>query len=123
MKRLNILCENAKVADARKKAKAIMNEDVLVVPLSKRGKLPATHWFCSLTVTEEGYQKIMEIQEHSVIEEGSPKDFLKKWGLEIIKDGGDLQTPIETNQKSFLKKWEIENAKILPETVEESEDS
>ena len=86
MKRLNILCEDSKVTVAREKAKAIMNEDVLIVPLSKKGKAPATHWFCSLNVTEDGCEKIMAIQEHSVIEEGSPKEFLKKWGLEIIKD-------------------------------------
>jgi len=86
MKRLNILCEDSKIVIAREKAKAIMNADVLTVPLSKKGKSPATHWFCSLNVNEDGYQKIMGIQEHSIIEEGSPKDFLQKWGLQIIKE-------------------------------------
>jgi hypothetical protein len=86
MKRLNILCEDAKIAIAREKAREIMNKDVLTVPLSKKGNSPATHWFCSLNVTEAGYQKIMGIQEHSIIEEGSPKEFLKKWSLQIIKD-------------------------------------
>lgn len=86
MKRLNILCEDSKITLAREKAKAIMHEDVLTIPLSKKGKAPVTHWFCSLSVTEEGYQKIMGLQEHSVIEEGSPKEFLKKCGLEIVKE-------------------------------------
>ena len=84
MKRLNILCEAAKITEARAKAKEIMNADVLTVGLSKSGKAPATHWFCSLNVNEEGYQKIMGIQEHSIIEEGSPKYFLKKWELQTI---------------------------------------
>ena len=29
----------------------------------------------------------MWIQEHAIIEEGSPKDFLKKWELQTIKEG------------------------------------
>jgi hypothetical protein len=86
MKRLNILCENTKIVEARAKTKEIMNSDVLITPLSKNGKAPVTHWFCSLNVNEEGYQKIMGIQEHSIIEEGSPKDFLKKWELQIVKE-------------------------------------
>lgn len=85
MKRLNILCEDSKIVIARAKAKEIMNSDVLVTPLSKSGKAPASHWFCSLNVNDEGYQKIMEIQEHSIIEESSPKEFLKKYSLIIIE--------------------------------------
>jgi hypothetical protein len=86
MKRLNILCEADKITEARAKAKEIMSGDVLTVGLSKSGKAPATHWFCSLNVNEEGYQKIMGIQGHCIIEEGSPKDFLKKWELQTIKE-------------------------------------
>jgi hypothetical protein len=83
--RLNILCEDSKIAAAREKAKAITGESVLNIPVSKDGKEPATHWFCSLEVNEEGQKKILDLQEHSVIEEGGPKDFLKKWSLKIIK--------------------------------------
>ena len=86
MKRLNILCEDSKVAAARIKSKEIMNSDVLTIPLSKKGKAPATHWFCTLNVTDDGYSKIMGLQENSIIEEGSPKEFLKKWDLKIIKE-------------------------------------
>lgn len=86
MKRLNILCEDSKVTDARNNAKAIMGEETLTVPLSKDGKLPATHWFCSLNVTDEGHDKIIGAQQHSIIEEGSPKDFLNKWKLRVIKE-------------------------------------
>lgn len=86
MKRLNILCEDSKISDARNNAKAVAGEEVLTVPLSKSGKLPATHWFCSLNVTDEGYEKIVGAQQHSIIEEGSPKDFLKKWNLHVIKE-------------------------------------
>jgi hypothetical protein len=86
MRRLNILCEDSKIADARNNAKTIIGEDGLTTALSKDGKLPATHWFCSLEVTDAGYQKIMAVQQHAVIEEGSIKDFLKKWKLHVIRE-------------------------------------
>lgn len=83
--RLNILCEDSKITAAREKARALTGTDVLTIPVSKGGVAPATHWFCSLEVNEAGRKKIFDLQEHSVIEEGGPKDFLKKWNLKVIK--------------------------------------
>lgn len=85
MKRLNILCEDSKVADSREFSKRELGHDVLKVPVSASGNEPATHWFCSLTVNEAGYDRIMSIKKNSEIEEGSPKEFLKARGLKLIK--------------------------------------
>lgn len=107
--RICILCEDSKVELARQNSKAITNNQVkcevpkglsdfkaklgiadkeykhLSIPVSETGKLPATHWFCFMNVSDEGYKKLIEIQEHSIYEESSPKEFLEKWNLQIIK--------------------------------------
>ena len=110
-----ILCEDSKVELARENAKKIMGSQkkseiptnplilkakeffglpeigtYLQIPCSETGSLPATHWFCFMNVTEEGYKKVLSVQEHSVIEESSPKEFLEKWNLQIIKSSGNL---------------------------------
>lgn len=86
MKRLCILCENDVVNKARERSKTFLNADVLKIPLSKTGEFPATHWFCHLQTTEEGYVKFLEMQKYTIIEEGGPKDFLSKRKLKIIRD-------------------------------------
>lgn len=102
--RLCILCEDSKVELARENIKTVPNNKPkpvlhpalqayketltkvhLSIPVSETGELPATHWFCFMNVTQEGYDQLLSIQEHSVIEEGSPKEFLSKWNLKIIK--------------------------------------
>ena len=108
--RICILCEDSKVNLARENSRSVfsstrqasskLNPSVstikrnlniqeaaehLTIPVSETGELPATHWFCFLNVTNEGYEKIKSIQEHSVIEEMAPKEFLEKWNLKIIK--------------------------------------
>lgn len=85
MKRLNILCDDSKVADSRELSKKELGRDVLTVPVSANGENPATHWFCSLSVNEAGYEKIMSLQKNSEIEEGSPKEFLRARGLKVIR--------------------------------------
>jgi hypothetical protein len=85
MKRICILSKNENVVEAREIAKAITNGDVLKVGVSKNGEAPATHWFCCLSTTEEGFTKLLELQKNSVIEESSPKSFLKKWNLQVIR--------------------------------------
>jgi hypothetical protein len=85
MKRLNILCEDSKVADSREFSKRELGQDVLKTPVSANGKEPATHWFCFLTVNEAGYEKIMSLQKNSEIEEGNPKEFLRARGLKVIR--------------------------------------
>jgi hypothetical protein len=83
--RICILCENEKIAEARERAKTITSENALSIPLSKSGEEPATHWFCSMEVTEAGYEKILELQKNTEVEIASPFDFLKKKKLQIIK--------------------------------------
>lgn len=104
--RLCILCEDSKVELARENSKVIfvpnnnkkpvlhpglqayketLPNGHLSIPVSETGQLPATHWFCFINVTQESYEKLLSIQEHSIIEEGNPKEFLSKWNLEIIK--------------------------------------
>ncbi len=85
MKRICILSTDENVAKARKLAKSITNGEVLKTPVSEKGESPATHWFCCLSVTDEGFNEISKIQKNSVIEEIGPKEFLSKWKLKIIK--------------------------------------
>lgn len=103
--KLCILCEDSKVELARENSKGVLtsNENSVIshpglqtyketlpkghlsIPVSETGELPASHWFCFLNVDKVGYDKLLSVQEHSVIEEGSPKEFLSKWNLKIIK--------------------------------------
>jgi|LauGreDrversion4_2_1035121.scaffolds.fasta_scaffold160363_5 hypothetical protein len=107
--RICILCEDSKVELARQNSKAISNNKVksdipkgvaafkerlgianiefqhLSIPVSETGQLPATHWFCFMNVDEEGYQKLLAVQEHSVYEESAPKEFLERWNLKVIR--------------------------------------
>jgi len=85
MKRICILSTNDNVLEAREIAKAITEFEVLNTPVSESGKLPATHWFCFMSTNEEGYSRILELQKNSIMEESSPKSFLQKWKLKIIK--------------------------------------
>lgn len=112
--RICILCEDSKVVLARQNSKSILAESAepkplspalatlkqnlslpeikehLSIPVSETGELPATHWFCFMNVTEAGYAKVKSIQEHSIIEESAPKEFLTKKGLKIIKSTSNL---------------------------------
>lgn len=108
--RLCILCEGSKVELARENTKKIFGNQqkekqelspmiskikqafglpteggYLQIPCSETGELPATHWFCFMNTNDDGFQKIKSVQEHSIIEESSPKEFLEKWNLKIIK--------------------------------------
>ena len=101
--KLCILCEDSKIELARENTKSLIIErtksDIeqklsaqyendpkhLRIACSPTGELPATHWFCFVNSTEDGYKKLLEIQEHSIIEESGPKEFLLKWNLKIIR--------------------------------------
>lgn len=83
--KLSILCEDSKIKEARENAKNIIGPNPLKIGVSETGKSPATHWFCCLDVTEEGYNTILSKQEHTIIEKMGPKEFLDKWKLKIIK--------------------------------------
>ena len=80
--RICILTEDSKVEQVRE---GWITKDVLKIPVSSTGQNPATHWFCCLSTTDEGHQKLLALQKNSVIEESAPKIFLSKWKLKIIK--------------------------------------
>lgn len=101
--RLCILCEDQHVSLARAKAQTVLPKVVdhqtlsalnlgevpqhLKIPVSPTGQLPATHWFCSTKVNDETYQKMLAAQQHTIIEEAVPSEFLEKHGLKKITDG------------------------------------
>lgn len=106
--RLCILCKNDKVVEAREKSAGVLPKlesidkavelkkkinpdfsmDHLTIPLSETGELPATHWFCFIKTNDETYQRMLASQEHTIIEEGVPSEFLEKHGLKRIKRFG-----------------------------------
>ena len=80
--RICILCEASKVAEARTKEK---NENILKIELSPTGEKPATHYFCTMTVTQEKADKLFAKKEFTTMEIAEPKEFLEKNNLKIIK--------------------------------------
>ena len=80
--RVCILCEESRVEEVRKK----MNRDnILKIPCSESGHLPATHRFCCITTDERGTQELLSKAEITTMEISGPKEFLKKMDLKIIK--------------------------------------
>lgn len=80
--RVCILCEEAKVTQAREKMK---NNNILTIPCSESGELPATHRFCCIATDEKGAQDLLAKAEITTMEISGPKEFLNKWNLKIIK--------------------------------------
>ena len=84
--RITILCEDQWIELVRETAKEVFSEKLtLKTPLSKNGKLPATHWLCVLYVTEEFYQKIIKLRKYSIITESSPKLVMSELELKKIE--------------------------------------
>lgn len=83
--RICILCSEEQLSGVKEKARNVFSFDVMKVPVSSSGNMPATHWFCFSNMTEELYSKLLSIKENSTMEESSPKEFLEKWNLKIIK--------------------------------------
>lgn len=84
-----ILCKDEDLIRAREVSKSLFpNTDSnknLVIPVSKTGLQPATHWFCFMNVPEPFYNHLLEIKETLIIENIQPKEFLKKWEFKLIK--------------------------------------
>lgn len=80
--RVCILCEESKVEEARKKMK---RDNILRIPCSETGQLPATHRFCFIATDERGAQELLSQAEITTMELSGPKEFLTKWNLKIIK--------------------------------------
>lgn len=86
MKSTCILCENSKLAQANALAKTITGSEILKTPLSAKGKAPATHWFTYLKTSDEGFEQLLGLQVHCIVEESNLKEFLKKQKLEIVEE-------------------------------------
>ena len=80
--RICILCDASKVAEARAKEK---NDSILKIELSPTGEKPATHYFCTMVVTQEKANKLMAKKEFTIMGIAEPKDFLEQHNLKIIK--------------------------------------
>jgi len=80
--RVCILCEEAKVAQAREKMK---RDNILTIPCSESGQLPATHRFCCIATDQKGVDDLLNKAEITIMEISGPKEFLTKWNLKIIK--------------------------------------
>lgn len=83
-----ILCVDDKVALVREKANDVFldnkTSNFMIIPLSETGEEPATHWFCNITGTKTFFNKLLKVQEYSIIEESKPIAFLNKHKLRII---------------------------------------
>lgn len=81
--RINILTENSNVEQVRE---SWVNKNVMKIPVSPTGELPATHWFCSMAGEESKMNDIYAKKNLSIMElEIGPKEFLNKWNLKIIR--------------------------------------
>jgi hypothetical protein len=81
-----ILCEESKVIQAREKMK---NKNILSIDLSPTGELPATHKFCSMSVSEEKANRLLKSAELTIMEIMEPKEFLEKYNLKKIHKYGE----------------------------------
>lgn len=81
--RINILTEDSKVEQVRE---AWVNKDIMKIPVSPTGEMPATHWFCTMAGEEEKMNGILAKQNLSIMESNiGPKEFLEKWNLKVIR--------------------------------------
>jgi hypothetical protein len=79
-----ILCEESKVQQVKDK---LGKDNILKIEVSENGQKPATHYFCSMMVSEEKAQRLfgLDKQELTIMELTRAKDFLEKWNLKIIR--------------------------------------
>lgn len=77
-----ILCEESKVQQVKDK---LGKDNILKIEVSETGQKPATHYFCTMVVSEEKAQRLLSKQELTIMELSKAKDFLEKWNLKIIR--------------------------------------
>jgi len=84
--RICILCQNEWIEEVREVATQVFPEKLtLKTPVSSTGKLPATHWLCVMFVTDEFWEKLQKLKNHSIMTKSSPKNLLEELNLKIIK--------------------------------------
>lgn len=81
--RINILTSEENVEQVRE---TWVTKNILKIPVSPTGELPATHWFCTMAGEPDKMMAIYERRNLSIMElDLGPKEFLEKWGMKIIK--------------------------------------
>jgi hypothetical protein len=85
MKRLTIICEDKWIDEARERAKLLFKHDVLKIPVSETGELPATHWICTLHLDDEKFDSILNLKNKSMMFEMSSREVLKEMNLKKIE--------------------------------------
>ena len=80
--RVCILCEDSNLQKVKENMK---NQNILTIPLSATGILPATYWFCCIATTEDKANKLVASANLTTIEISEPNVFLDKWKLKIIE--------------------------------------
>ena len=80
--RVCILCEESKVEQVKEKTG---KNNILTIACSETGELPVTHRFCCIATDEQGSKDLLNKAEITTMEISSPKEFLTKWNLKIIK--------------------------------------
>jgi hypothetical protein len=80
--RICILCDASRIEEARQKEG---NNKILTIELSPSGLKPATHYFCTMVVSQEKADKLMAKKEFTIMEIAEPKDFLEKHNLKMIR--------------------------------------
>jgi hypothetical protein len=84
--KVTILCEDKFIQEARENGKNLFKEkSTLNIPVSNTGIEPATHWMCTMEVTEEGFEKLSNLVKYSKISKCSAKSMLEEMNLKIIK--------------------------------------
>ena len=86
---INILVKAEDAEAARETAMKISyftdKSRILIIPLSKDGSTPASHFYCAMNYVEDRYKELMELKKLTEIEVGSPKEFITSRNLKIVK--------------------------------------
>jgi hypothetical protein len=95
---LCILCNDDDLTQVKQTASDELGKsaNILNIPVSESGELPATHWFCCLHTNKAGYNEYKAVQNLTIMELNNPKDFLAKHNLKKI---------IKTEVKPANPRW------------------
>ena len=87
--KLCILVTNENVDIVRERARANIHElskhPLLSYPMSPNGDEPITHWFCAFNANEEMKNRILALQDLSIMEMADPKAFLAIHNLQLVR--------------------------------------
>lgn len=70
---------------ARNNFPQFLGKSLLHIPVSPTGELPITHWFCNFKISQEMYEKLINLRNLSEMEiYDFPHKFLDSKGLKIV---------------------------------------